>query len=52
MCKESYVVGDCEEAMAFMRHGRNYADVPRPYLILVDLKLPYANQANERGKKK
>ena len=35
-----YVVGDGEEAMAFLRRESEYADVPCPDLILLDLNLP------------
>ena len=34
------VVGDGEQAMAFLRRQGNYADAPRPDLILLDLNLP------------
>jgi len=34
------VVGDGEEALAFLRRQGKYADVPRPDLILLDLNLP------------
>lgn len=34
------VVGDGEEAMAFLRHDAPHADAPRPDLILLDLNLP------------
>ena len=34
------VVGDGEEAMAFLRREGRYADAPRPDLILLDLNLP------------
>jgi len=34
------VVGDGLEAMAFLRREGDYADVPRPDLILLDLNLP------------
>jgi CheY-like chemotaxis protein len=34
------VVGDGVEALAFLRHERGYADVPRPDIILLDLNLP------------
>ena len=33
-------VWDGEEAMAFLRRGGEYADAPRPDLILLDLNLP------------
>ncbi len=34
------VVGDGVEAMAYLRRENQYADVPRPDLILLDLNLP------------
>ncbi len=34
------VVGDGEQAMAFLRRQGNYAGAPRPDLILLDLNLP------------
>ena len=34
------VVNDGEEAMAYLRRSGEYADVPRPDLILLDLNLP------------
>ena len=34
------VVGDGEQAMAFLRRQGSYADAPRPDLILLDLNLP------------
>ncbi len=34
------VVGDGEQAMAFLRRQGGYADAPRPDLILLDLNLP------------
>ena len=34
------VVGDGEQAMAFLRRQGNYSDAPRPDLILLDLNLP------------
>lgn len=34
------VVGDGEEAMAFLRRQGDYATAPRPDLILLDLNLP------------
>jgi len=34
------VVSDGEEALAFLRHQGQYAKVPRPDLILLDLNLP------------
>ena len=35
-----HVVGDGDEALAFLRRESKYADVPRPDLILLDLNLP------------
>jgi len=35
-----HVVGDGEEAIAFLRRKGKYADAPRPGLILLDLNLP------------
>lgn len=35
-----YVVDDGEKAMAFLRREGDYADMPRPDLILLDLNLP------------
>lgn len=35
-----HVVKDGIEALAFLRRGGEYADVPRPDLILLDLNLP------------
>ena len=35
-----HVVGDGEQAMQFLRRTGDYADVPRPGLILLDLNLP------------
>ena len=37
------VVGDGEEAMAFLRRQGKYAAAPRPDLILLDLSLPRKN---------
>lgn len=34
------IVGDGIEAMAFLRREGEYADVPRPDLVLLDLNLP------------
>jgi len=34
------VVGDGEQAIAFLRQEGEYADVPRPDLLLLDLNLP------------
>jgi len=38
-----YVVGDGEQAMNFLRQTGDYADVPRPGLVLLDLNLPRRN---------
>ena len=38
-----YVVGDGEQAMNFLRRTGDYADVPRPGLVLLDLNLPRRN---------
>jgi CheY-like chemotaxis protein len=35
-----HVVRDGVEAMAFLRHGDGFADVPRPDIIILDLNLP------------
>jgi len=35
-----HVVGDGEEAMAFLRHTGRYAHSPHPDLVLLDLNLP------------
>ena len=35
-----HVVGDGEEAMAFLRRAEEHADMPMPDLILLDLNLP------------
>jgi len=35
-----HVVGDGEEAMAFLRHTGRYAGTPHPDLVLLDLNLP------------
>jgi CheY-like chemotaxis protein len=37
---ELHVVSDGAEAMAFLRHEGEYADRPRPDLVLLDLNLP------------
>ena len=37
---ELHVVRDGEEAMSFLRQNGQYADAPRPGLILLDLNLP------------
>jgi CheY-like chemotaxis protein len=38
-----YVVGDGEQAMDFLRKTGDYADMPTPGLILLDLNLPRRN---------
>ena len=38
-----HVVKDGVEAMAFLRQERQYSDVPRPDLILLDLNMPRKN---------
>jgi CheY-like chemotaxis protein len=35
-----HVVGDGEEAMRFLRRTDDFADMPRPALVLLDLNLP------------
>jgi CheY-like chemotaxis protein len=35
-----HVVNDGEQAMAFLRQQGEYADLPRPDLVLLDLNLP------------
>ena len=40
IANELHVVGDGEEAMAFLRREDGHAGVPRPDLILLDLNLP------------
>lgn len=40
---ELHVVGDGEEAMAFLTKTAPFADAPRPDLVLLDLKLPRMN---------
>ncbi|MGO8956753.1 MAG: response regulator [Streptosporangiaceae bacterium] len=40
---ELHVVGDGEQAMRFLRRAGDYADAPRPGLILLDLNLPRRN---------
>ena len=37
---ELHVVSDGAEAMAFLRQEGEYADAPRPDLVLLDLNLP------------
>jgi multimeric flavodoxin WrbA len=38
--KQIHVVGDCENALAFLRKAGTYANAPSPHLILLDLRLP------------
>ena len=40
IANQLHVVGDGEEAMAFLRHEGEYADRPHPDLVLLDLNLP------------
>ena len=40
IANELHVVGDGEAAMAFLRRQGEYADRPRPDLVLLDLNLP------------
>ena len=40
VANEMHVVGDGEQAMAFLRREGAHADAPRPDLILLDLNLP------------
>jgi chemotaxis family two-component system response regulator Rcp1 len=40
IANELHIVGDGEQAMAFLRCEGDYADVRRPDLILLDLNLP------------
>ena len=40
MLNKLHVVGDGIEALAFLNQEGEYADVPRPELILLDLNLP------------
>jgi CheY-like chemotaxis protein len=40
IANDLHVVGDGEEAMAFLRREGEYADRPRPDLVLLDLNLP------------
>jgi CheY-like chemotaxis protein len=35
-----HVIGDGEQALEFLRHDGQFADTPRPDLILLDLNLP------------
>jgi len=38
-----HVVGDGEQAMQFLHRAGDFTDVPRPWLILLDLNLPRRN---------
>jgi CheY-like chemotaxis protein len=38
--RQLHVVGDGEEAMRFLRRNGDFASVPRPALVLLDLNLP------------
>jgi chemotaxis family two-component system response regulator Rcp1 len=40
IANDLHVVGDGEEAMRFLRQEDDFADVPRPDLVLLDLNLP------------
>jgi CheY-like chemotaxis protein len=40
---ELYFAGDGEEAQDFLHRRKDFADAPRPDLILLDLKLPKAS---------
>ena len=40
IANQLHVVGDGEAAMAFLRREGEYADCPRPDLVLLDLNLP------------
>ena len=40
VANELHVVGDGEEAIAYLRNQGSYADAPRPDIILLDLNLP------------
>lgn len=40
VASELHVVHDGEAAMAFVRQEGEYADAPRPHLVLLDLNLP------------
>jgi chemotaxis family two-component system response regulator Rcp1 len=43
ICNTLSVVGDGEEAMAFLRRAGKHAGAPRPDMILLDLNLPRKN---------
>jgi CheY-like chemotaxis protein len=38
--RQLHVIGDGEEAMRFLRRNGDFAGVPRPALVLLDLNLP------------
>ena len=40
ICHALYVADDGVQALAFLRHEGEYANVPRPDLVLLDLNLP------------
>ena len=40
VCNQMHLVEDGEAALAFLRHREQYAGVPRPDVILLDLNLP------------
>lgn len=40
VANELHIARDGEEALAFLRHGTGYEQMPRPDLILLDLNLP------------
>ncbi len=40
ICNRLHVAVDGEEAMSYLRHQGQYADAPRPNIILLDLNLP------------
>lgn len=40
IANDLHVVGDGEEAMAFLRREGDYSEHPRPHLVLLDLNLP------------
>jgi CheY-like chemotaxis protein len=43
MLSRLHVVGDGEEALRFLRRAGEFADAPRPSLVLLDLNLPRRN---------